>query len=229
MNTSVLDALREHRIMAIARGLANESADDAAEALCAGGIRLIEVTLNTPGALEIIARWCSRFEGRFEGRMRVGAGTVLDEGMARAAIGAGAEFLVSPNVDEAVIEHGLRSEVEVFPGALSPTEIVRAWKAGAHAVKVFPASAFGPKYLRELRGPLGQIPLIAVGGVDVDNLGDFLQAGAVGVGLGSSLVSLELIQSGRFDELQVLAQRCVRAARGEAQGEARGEARGEAP
>lgn len=220
MNTSVLDALREHRIMAIARGLANESADDAAEALCAGGIRLIEVTLNTPGAPEIIARWRSRFEGR----MRVGAGTVLDQGMARAAIGAGAEFLVSPNVDEAVIEHGLRSEVEVFPGALSPTEIVRAWKAGAHAVKVFPASAFGPKYLRELRGPLGQIPLIAVGGVDVDNLGDFLQAGAVGVGLGSSLVSLELIQSGRFDELQVLAHRCVRAARGEAQGEARGEA-----
>lgn len=216
---SVLDALREHRIMAIARGLAPKGADEAAEALCQGGIRLIEVTLNTPGAPEIIARWRSRFEGR----MRVGAGTVLDESLARQAIQAGAEFLVSPNVDEAVIRCGARSQVEVFSGALSPTEIVRAWKAGASAIKVFPASAFGPQYLRELRGPLEHIPLIAVGGVHADNLEDFLRAGAVGVGLGSSLVNLPLIQEGRFDELQVLAQRCVRAAQGQARGEARGE------
>jgi len=211
-NTSVLDALREHRIMAIARGLANQSADAAAEALYQGGVRVIEVTLNTPGALEIIARW----RDRFENRMRVGAGTILDEGLARQAIEAGAEFLVSPNVDEAVIGRGVQAGVEVFSGALTPSEIVRAWQAGASAIKVFPASAFGPKYLQELRGPLPQIPLIAVGGVDADNLGEFLRAGAVGVGLGSSLVSLQLIEAGRFDQLQVLAARCVQAAQGEA-------------
>ncbi len=217
MNNPVLDALRKHRVLAIARGLADENADATAEALYKGGIRLIEVTLNTPGALEIITRW----RGRFENRMRIGAGTVLDESLARQALAAGAEFLVSPNVDEAVIGHGVQNQVEVFPGALTPTEIVRAWQAGASAIKVFPAATFGPKYLQELRGPLGQIPLMAVGGVNVDNLSDFLQAGAVGVGLGGSLVNLQLIEAGRFDELQVLALRCVRAAQGEARGEAR--------
>ena len=211
MNNSVLDALRQHRVMAIARGLADASADEAAEALYAGGVRLIEVTLNTPGALEIITRW----RGHFAGRMRVGAGTVLDERLARQAIEAGAEFLVSPNVDEAVIGCGVQSGVEVFSGALTPTEIVRAWRAGASAIKVFPAATFGPKYLQELRGPLAQIPLVAVGGVSADNLHEFLGAGAIGVGLGSSLVNLELIEAGRFDELQVLAARCVRAAQGE--------------
>ena len=215
MNSFILEALREHRIMAIARGLADQNADEAAEALYEGGIRLIEVTLNTPGALQIIARW----RGRFENRMRVGAGTVLDESAARRAVEAGAEFLVSPNVDEAVIGRGVQSGVEVFPGALTPTEIVRAWQAGASAIKVFPAATFGPKYLRELRGPLGEIPLVAVGGVSADNLRDFLQAGAIGVGLGGSLVNLQLIEAGRFDELQVLAARCVRAAREEARGE----------
>lgn len=215
MNSSILEALREHRIMAIARGLADERADEAAEALYEGGVRLIEVTLNTPGALKIIARW----RGRFENRMRVGAGTVLDESSARQAIEAGAEFLVSPHVDEAVIGRGVQSGIEVFPGALTPTDIVRAWQAGASAVKVFPAATLGPKYLRELRGPLGEIPLVAVGGVNADNLGDFLRAGAMGVGLGGSLVNIELIEQRRFDELQVLAARCVHAARGEARGE----------
>jgi 2-dehydro-3-deoxyphosphogluconate aldolase/(4S)-4-hydroxy-2-oxoglutarate aldolase len=196
--------------MAIVRGVSNERADEAAESLYKGGVRLIEVTLNTPGALGIIERW----RGLFAGRMRVGAGTVLDASMAQAAIDAGAEFLGCPHVDESAISHGRGRGAEVFPGALTPTEVVRAWQAGATAVKLFPASALGPKYLQELRGPLGEIPLVAVGGIKPEDLSDFLRAGAVGVGLGGSLVDAKLLEQGRFDALQVLARRCVDAARG---------------
>lgn len=196
---SLLKQLDEHRIIAIVRGIpAGANADAAAEALYAGGIRLIEVTMNTPGALEMIRSWRTRFAGK----MRVGAGTVLDLEMAKAAIDAGAEYLVTPNVDEAVIRYGVEHSDGVFPGAMTPTEIVQAWKHGATAVKVFPSGSLGVNYIRELQGPLSHIPMVATGGIHLDNMESYAAAGARGFGLGSNLVNKAWIEAGQFDKLR---------------------------
>lgn len=203
----MLQTLRQEKLVAIVRGVASTRADDTAQALYDGGVRLLEVTLNSPDALAVLARWRERFEGR----ARVGAGTVLDVAMARDAIAAGAEFLVAPGLDEAVIACGCEQGVAVWPGALTPTEVVRAWQAGAEAVKLFPCGGLGAHYLKELRGPLPQIPLIAVGGVNLQNAREFLQAGAVAIGVGGALADRALIEAGRLDEVTALAARFVAA------------------
>ncbi|QGG55174.1 bifunctional 4-hydroxy-2-oxoglutarate aldolase/2-dehydro-3-deoxy-phosphogluconate aldolase [Paenibacillus sp. B01] len=205
----LLDTLKREKIVAIFRGIGREEADGAARALAAGGIRLMEVTLNTEGALPILARWRERLDGQ----AHVGAGTVLDERMAREAVAAGAEFLISPNLDEAVVEYGASRGVSVWPGVMTPTEIVRAWKAGAEAVKIFPMGSLGHRYLQELKAPLDHIPMMATGGVDLDNIGDYLRAGADAVGLGSKLVQLQLAREGRFEEMERRAAEFVAAVR----------------
>ena len=206
MPNEIFQELLNHKIVAIVRGIAAATADDTAQALAAGGIRLLEVTMNTPGALEMIARWRQQYS-----ELRIGAGTVLDLPMAEEAVAAGAQFLISPNLDEEVVAYGVQNDVEVWPGTMTPTEIVRAWKAGAHAVKVFPLSTLGPQYLKDIRAPLGHIPMIAVGGVDLENTAAFLRAGAIGVGIGSSLVDKSLIEAGRFEDLTALAAKYVAA------------------
>jgi 2-dehydro-3-deoxyphosphogluconate aldolase / (4S)-4-hydroxy-2-oxoglutarate aldolase len=205
---SMLEILRQHKIIAIARGISLENASAVAQLLFEGGVRLAEVTLNTPDALQIIERWRAEFP-----EMHIGAGTVLDVESAQQAISARAQFLVTPNTDERVIEYSHERQTPIFPGAMTPSEIVRAWQAGATAIKVFPASSLGANYFKEVRGPLPQIPLVAVGGVNENNLRDFLGAGAIGVGLGGSLVNLKLIENNQFDELRDLARRCVEATR----------------
>lgn len=200
--------LLRHRIVAIFRGIAAEQADMAGQALLDGGIALMEVTMNTEGALPIISRWRERFDGR----AYIGAGTVLDEDMAREAVAAGAQFLISPNLDEAVIAYGLERGVDVWPGVMTPTEIVRAWKAGAKAVKLFPMGALGQSYLREVRAPLNQIPMMATGGVDLHNIADFFAAGAAAVGLGSKLVNAEWLARGDYERLTDNARQFVEAA-----------------
>ena len=165
--------------------------------------------MNTPGATAILARWRERLGDR----ARIGAGTVLDLGMAREAASAGAEFLVAPNVEEAVIEFACEHGLGAFPGALTPTEIVRAWKAGATAVKLFPMGDRGVAYLREIHAPLNSIPLVAVGGVDETNLATFLEAGALAVGIGSRLVDRAMVAAGEFSALAERARRFVDAAR----------------
>jgi 2-dehydro-3-deoxyphosphogluconate aldolase / (4S)-4-hydroxy-2-oxoglutarate aldolase len=201
----MLETLKREKIVAIVRGVDEAAADRTAQALAEGGIRLLEVTMNTEGALAMMTRWRERYGGR----LRIGAGTVLDLTIARQAVAAGAEFLISPNVDEEVVKYGAGQGIEVWPGALTPTEIMHAWQAGASAVKVFPAGTFGPAYLKDVRAPLGHIPLIAVGGIDVKNAADFLRAGAIAVGVGGNLVSKKLIQSGQFAELAALARQYV--------------------
>ncbi|HEX7057004.1 MAG TPA: bifunctional 4-hydroxy-2-oxoglutarate aldolase/2-dehydro-3-deoxy-phosphogluconate aldolase, partial [Bacilli bacterium] len=143
----------------------------------------------------------------------IGAGTVLDIEMARQAVAAGAEFLISPNLDEEVIRYGLDHGLDVWPGVMTPTEIVRAWKAGASAVKVFPSGTLGANYIKDIRGPLNHIPLIATGGVNLQNIADYFKAGAVAVGLGGNLVNKTLINSGNFAEIARLASQYVAAAR----------------
>ena len=204
-----LQWVEQHRIVAIFRGVAGEGADRGAEALIAGGIRVLEVTMNTEGALESLAKWRKTYEGT----AAIGAGTVLDLEMAKAAVAAGAQFLISPNLDEEVVRYGVEQGIDVFPGCMTPTEIVRAWKAGARAVKLFPMASLGIKYLKDILAPLDSIPIIVTGGVNLDNIAEFLKAGAYGVGLGSNLVDKKLIAEGRFDELQAIARAYVEAAR----------------
>lgn len=202
----------EREVIAIVRHVPLSAAHDTAEALRAGGIRLLEVTLNSDDALAILSGWREHFGET----LRVGAGTVLDRFDAERAVSAGAEFLISPNLDEEVVAYGLDRRVEVWPGVMTPTEIVRAWKAGASAVKVFPAGALGPRYFKEVRAPLEDVPLIAVGGIGLENMREFLDAGATAVGVGSHLVNRNLIEAGKFDELANLARQFVSAAKASA-------------
>ncbi|HZG58794.1 bifunctional 4-hydroxy-2-oxoglutarate aldolase/2-dehydro-3-deoxy-phosphogluconate aldolase [Paenibacillus sp.] len=203
----VLQVVEHHKIVAIFRGVSGEAADRGAEALLRGGIKVLEVTMNTEGAMNSLERWRKAYEGE----AYFGAGTVLDLEMAKVAVAAGAQFLISPNLDEEVVRYGIEQGVDVFPGVMTPTEIVRAWKAGARAVKLFPMASLGIGYLKDIRAPLDQIPMIVTGGVNLDNIADFVKAGVAGVGLGSNLVDKKLIAEGKFDELEANARKYVEA------------------
>ncbi|MFC4301884.1 bifunctional 4-hydroxy-2-oxoglutarate aldolase/2-dehydro-3-deoxy-phosphogluconate aldolase [Cohnella boryungensis] len=210
MRSELLGQLSREKIVAIARGFTLEETLAAAQSLADGGIVFLEATLNTEGALRII----SRLREVYGDRMRIGAGTVLDIGQAKEAIAAGAQYLISPNVDEEVIYHGVEQGLEVWPGAMTPTEIVQAYKAGASAVKLFPMGTLGIGYLKEVRAPLNHIPLIATGGVNLHNICEVFDAGAVAVGMGGKLIDPELVRSGSFDELRERARAFVNKAQG---------------
>lgn len=173
----------------------------AAVALFEGGVAAAEVTFTTPGAIEAIrAAKAAAGAGAV-----VGAGTVLDPETARAAILAGAEFIVAPNLNIEVITMCRRYGVPVMPGAFTPTEIVAAWEAGADVVKVFPAEVGGPAYFKAIRAPLPQIRLMPTGGVDLNSALDFLEAGACCLGVGGSLVDAKAIAAGDFGRIRELA------------------------
>jgi 2-dehydro-3-deoxyphosphogluconate aldolase/(4S)-4-hydroxy-2-oxoglutarate aldolase len=210
MPSELMQSLSREKIVAIIRGISAESGDATAKALADGGIVFLEVTLNTDGALDMI----SRFRADYEGRLRIGAGTVLDLGQAKEAVAAGAEYIISPNLDEEVVHYGVEQGVEVWPGTMTPTEIVRAYKAGASAVKVFPMGSLGINYLKEIRAPLNHIPMVATGGVNLQNINSVLDAGAIAVGLGGNLVDKQLVKDGKFDELRKLAQAYVNEVQG---------------
>lgn len=203
----LLNELQTHRMIAIIRGLSESQAGQAADALLDGGIRFLEVTSNTNGWQTMIETWRQRYSGK----MRIGAGTVLDLGMAKEAYAAGAEFLVTPNTDKAVIEFATSKGMAIFPGAMTPTEIVEAWKAGATAVKLFPMSSLGLAYFKEVRAPLDSIRLVPTGGIHLGNIQDYVRAGAFALGLGSSLVNKEAIAAGRYSELTDTAKAMVQA------------------
>jgi 2-dehydro-3-deoxyphosphogluconate aldolase/(4S)-4-hydroxy-2-oxoglutarate aldolase len=210
MPSELMQSLSREKIVAIIRGISAESGDATAKALADGGIVFLEVTLNTDGALNMI----SRFRADYEGRLRIGAGTVLDLGQAKEAVAAGAEYIISPNLDEEVVYYGVEQGVEVWPGTMTPTEIVRAYKAGASAVKVFPMGSLGINYLKEIRAPLNHIPMVATGGVNLQNINSVLDAGAIAVGLGGNLVDKQLVKNSKFDELRKLAQAYVNEVQG---------------
>lgn len=178
------DAVSGPRIIAIARGLEPDRLARIADGLLAGGIQAFEITLDSPGALPAIEALVRRFDGT---PLIVGAGTVLSREAAESAANAGAAFLVSPHGDPSLVRWALAAALPVFPGAMTPTEIVAMWDAGATAVKIFPASAVGPSFIREVRGPLRHVPLIPTGGITADTIGSYITAGAVAVGMGSWL------------------------------------------
>jgi len=174
------------RIVAIARGIAAERLPAVAAALRGGGVRAFEVTLDSPGALDGIAAVAAAEAAAGAAGLLVGAGPVLDAGAA-AALEAGARFLVMPHTDPDLVAWAAERGVATFPGAMTPSEILAAWRAGAAAVKLFPAVTLGPSFVREVRGPLGAIPLVPTGGITVANAAEFLAAGAAAVGVGGWL------------------------------------------
>jgi len=180
---STLSKITSNRIIAIIRGLPPEHVLDVAQALYAGGVRVLEITMNSAEPLDAIRKVTQTFGDQ----MVVGAGTVLDTKMAAAAVAAGARFVLSPIVEREVIETTKDLGAISIPGAYTPTEIYAAFKWGADLIKVFPATS--PGYIRELAGPLPQIPLLPTGGITPQNIKDYKDAGAVGFGIGSALVN----------------------------------------
>ena len=200
-----LRLVRDSGVIAIIRTRSSEQLLRAADAIREGGVCAIEVTMTTPGALSVIESAVARHDQD----VLFGAGTVLDAETARAAILAGARFVVAPTLDIQMIEICRRYSVLAFPGAYTPTEILRAWQAGADMVKVFPAGAGGPKFIKAVKAPLPQVDLVPVGGVSVDNVADFIRAGAAAVGVGSALVNQKLLDTGDFAALTKRAQRLI--------------------
>jgi 2-dehydro-3-deoxyphosphogluconate aldolase/(4S)-4-hydroxy-2-oxoglutarate aldolase len=174
-------------------------------ALADGGVRALEITMTVPRAIELIAEIAPLLPRDFI----LGAGTVLDAGTARDAIDAGARFIVSPVFRPEVIAAGHERDVPVMPGCLTPTEILSAWDAGADIVKVFPATAVGPAFFRDVRTPPPQVKLMPTGGVTVDNAGDWIRAGAVAVGVGSALLDARAIAAGTMTSITDAARRIV--------------------
>src|SRR5690606_1527045 len=184
MTSTVLSQILETRIVAIIRGAEPKHVMAIVAALREGGVTNVEVTLNSPNALAVI-REVSEVMGD---RMLVGAGTVLDAAEARSAIEAGAKFIISPTVDEDTIRYTKESGIVSIPGALTPTEILKAYRLGADIVKVFPAS-MGSAYIKDIRGPLPHIPLMPTGGIQLDNIQEYQKAGGVAFGIGTALVN----------------------------------------
>jgi 2-dehydro-3-deoxyphosphogluconate aldolase/(4S)-4-hydroxy-2-oxoglutarate aldolase len=202
---ATLDRLVTTGVIAVIRADSGSQLVSVCRALAAGGVSACEITMTTPGAMEAIAQ-ASRELGD---SALVGAGSVLDAPTARAAILAGARFVFSPVLSLEVIEMAHRYDCVAVPGALTPTEILTAWSAGADVVKVFPANHFGPQYLKDIHGPLPQVKLTPTGGVDLTTAADWIKAGAVAVGVGSSLVKKDLLSGAKWDELSALAKQYV--------------------
>ena len=194
-------------IVAIIRANSSNELIEAAAAIQTGGVDVIEITMTTPDALRVI----SEVSARFRDTVLVGVGSVLDAETARAAMLAGAEFVVSPVTKPDVIEICNRYSNVVIPGAFTPTEILAAWEAGADYVKVFPSSGVGSSYIKDIKAPLPQIPLIPTGGINAENAAEFLNAGAAALGIGSALVSSDLIESGNFALLTERAKNLIAA------------------
>lgn len=181
------------------------------QALLDGGITALEFTLTNPAALKALAEVKAALPHFKQGVATIGAGTVLNAEAARASIEAGAEFIVAPSTNFGTIEECKRQGVAVMPGALTPTEIVAAWEAGASVVKVFPARAFGPAYIKDLREPLPHLKLMPTGGVNPDNAGEYIKNGAVAVGVGGNLVDKKLVAAGDWEAIRAKAETYVRA------------------
>ena len=202
-----MQRIEASRIIAIIRANSTNELIEAAAAIHAGGVNVIEVTMTTPNALQVIRE----VSAAYGDTVLVGAGSVLDAETARAVMLAGAEFIVSPITKPDVIEICNRYSKVVIPGAFTPTEILAAWEAGADYVKVFPSSGVGAAYIKDVKAPLPHIPLVPTGGINAENAAEFMSAGATALGVGSALVNNKLIEAGEFAGLTERAQNLVAA------------------
>jgi 2-dehydro-3-deoxyphosphogluconate aldolase/(4S)-4-hydroxy-2-oxoglutarate aldolase len=193
-----LQLIRETGVIAIMRAQSSDQLIAAADAIKAGGVRVIEVTMTTPGALAVTEEATRRYGQD----VLFGAGTVLDAETARAAILAGAGFVVAPTLDLGTVALCNRYAVPVIPGCYTPTEMLAAWQAGADMIKLFPASVGGPDLLKAIRAPLPQLEIVPVGGVNLNTAAEFIRKGAAAIGVGSSLVNQKLLDAGDLGELE---------------------------
>jgi 2-dehydro-3-deoxyphosphogluconate aldolase/(4S)-4-hydroxy-2-oxoglutarate aldolase len=190
-------------IVPVVRASSAKQALRAVEAVCAGGIPIVEITMTVPGAVEVIAQLAQSMGSE----VLIGAGTVLDAGAAERCIEAGAEFIVSPGFDLETVKFANRRDKLMIAGALTPTEVITAWKAGSDFVKIFPCGTVGgAKYIKALKAPLPQIPMIPTGGVNLNTAADFMIAGAAALGIGGELVSASALQSGNTAPIVDAAQ-----------------------
>jgi 2-dehydro-3-deoxyphosphogluconate aldolase / (4S)-4-hydroxy-2-oxoglutarate aldolase len=192
-----LDLIRETGIIAILRAKSSEHLIAAADAIKAGGVSVIEVTMTTPGALGLI----EAAKARYGEDVLFGAGSVLDPETARAAIRAGADFVVAPTLNLEMVALCNRYCIPVMPGCFTPTEALTAWEAGADMIKLFPASVGGADFIKAILSPLPHLEIVPVGGVNLDTAADFIRKGAAALGIGSSLVHQKLLDTNGFDEL----------------------------
>ena len=202
---AVTAAIEQAGVVAIIRMKEPEKVRAVVEAIAAGGVRALEVTMTVPRAVELIAELAPTMPPGF----LLGAGTVVDPTTARRVIDAGAQFVVGPVFRREVIEACHERDVPVLPGCFTPTEILDAWDAGADIVKVFPATALGPGFIKDVRAPLPQVRLMPTGGVTLDNAGDWIKAGAVAVGVGTALLDAKAIAAGDYATLRANAERIV--------------------
>jgi 2-dehydro-3-deoxyphosphogluconate aldolase/(4S)-4-hydroxy-2-oxoglutarate aldolase len=204
----ILSLIVEIGIVPVVRTSSAESAIKSIEAIHRGGVRAAEITMTVPGAIKALEKLADQFGDRIV----LGAGTVLDPETARACMLAGAQFFVTPTLKLSTIEMAKRYSKVICAGALTPTEVLTAWEAGADVVKVFPANAMGgPKYIKALKGPLPHIEMIPTGGVNLETAGEFLKAGACAVAVGGELVDAKLIRENRYDEMEARARQYLQA------------------
>jgi len=193
-------------IVPVVRASSGQQAIQAAEAVGAGGIPIVELTMTVPGAVEVIAQLAKGMGNE----ILIGAGTVLDAESAQRCLNAGAQFLVSPGFDLATVQLAKRAGVLMMAGALTPTEVITAWKAGSDLVKIFPCGTVGgAKYIRALKAPLPQVPLVPTGGVNLETAADFLRAGSVALGIGGELISASALKSGNAKAITEAARQYV--------------------
>ena len=212
MKQEIIQRVLDKKIVVIVRGVYGEDCLKLAEALCAGGIELMEVTFDQSSVenQQKTVDTIRLINEKLQGKVVMGAGTVTTLEMLQAAYEAGAKFIVSPDMNPEVIAKTAELGLVSMPGAMTPTEILTAYRAGADFVKIFPVANLGAAYIKAVRGPLNQIPLLAVGGVNEKNVGEFIKAGAVGAGVGGNLVNKDWIAAGEFDKITALAQEFIK-------------------
>jgi 2-dehydro-3-deoxyphosphogluconate aldolase/(4S)-4-hydroxy-2-oxoglutarate aldolase len=201
----VYKLIREEKIIAIARGVRKDQVINIAEALFAGGIKMLEVTCNTEGVFEMI----KMLRDKMGDRMCIGAGTVITTQLAEKSLEAGAEFIIAPDTNTDVIDYCVKHDVAILPGAATATEILSAKRHGAKMVKIFPASALGVNYIKALRGPIDDVDFVAVDGVRPENMAEFFAVGCVAIGIGASVVRKESVEKGDWKAITNVAQRYV--------------------
>ena len=211
MREQIIQAVEQEKIIVIVRGIEREKLIPLAEAMYAGGIRLLEITYDASGKIsdEETAENIALLSKHFGERMMIGAGTVLTENQVALTKTAGGSFIISPNTDKEVIQRTRFLEMVSIPGALTPTEAQMASKSGADFVKLFPLDAMGAGYLKAISAPLSHIKFLAVGGIDENNMGAYLKAGAKGFGVGSNIVKKDWIREGKFEAITALAKKYV--------------------
>ena len=213
MRESIIKSVEKEKIVVIVRGVERDTLVPLAEAMYAGGIRLLEITYDQSGKTSDVetADRIAMLADHFSGRMMIGAGTVVNESQVELTAKAGGGFIISPDTYRPVIERTRELSLVSMPGALTPTEVKMAHRSGADFVKLFPVSNLGVEYVKAIKAPLSNIKLLAVGGISLDNMGDYLRAGISGFGIGSNIIDKSALKSGDFDKITALARKYVEA------------------